>query len=196
MIPKAITAPFRWWAKQPWRAFWGITLLGLLIIIIAFHSPNPGTLLGDVLFFTIVICIYLLPIAWIVSFGRGVFVTWQRSKFDAVLAVAAIPITIIVGNIILMQFSHRPHNPSDADVKANLKNAATAQEAYFVDHDTYTTNIGSLPGYNQSHNVTMSASATKTTFVITGTATKRCKPDTGTWSINGTTGEITGTRCR
>jgi len=94
-------------------------------------------------------------------------------------------------------FSHPyPHYNPDADVKSNLKNAATAQEAYFVDHDTYTTNIDSLTGFNQSANVTITAEASANTFVITGKATERCKPDTGTWSINSTTGEITGTRCR
>ena len=181
MIPKAITVPFRWWAKHPWVAFWVITPIVLLYI----NIPSNNALIHFV---------QVLVIAWILSWFRGVFVIWQRSKFEAVLAVSA---TFAIP-IILIQtiFSHRPHYNPDNDVKANIKNAATAQEAYFVDHDTYTTNIGSLTGYNQSSNVTISAEATTTTYVITGTATKRCKPDTGTWSINSTTGEITGTRCR
>ena len=91
---------------------------------------------------------------------------------------------------------YHPRSNPDADVKANLKNAATAQEAYFVDYDTYTTNIGSLTGFNQSANVTMGASVTENTFIITGTVTKGCETDTGTWSFNSTTGAIDGTPCR
>ena len=85
----------------------------------------------------------------------------------------------------------RIHN-YDADVKSNIRNAATAQEAYFVDHNTYTSNIESLKayGYNQSFNVTMGASATETIYIITGTATKGCEPDTGAWYFISTTGTI------
>jgi len=131
--------------------------------------------------------------AWILSWCRGMFVTWQRSKVEAVVVVAAFAITILLIN--QMMFSHRPHHNPDADVKSNLKNAATAQEAYFVDHDTYTTNIGSLTGFNQSSNVTMGASVTENTFIITGTVTKGCEPDTGTWSYNSTTEAIDGAPC-
>ena len=116
------------------------------------------------------------------------------------LRVAFYGMAILIGIALLepMMFSHHLHYYPDSDVKSDLHNAATAQEAYFVDHDTYTSNIDSLKGYgyNQTYNVTMGASATTTTFVITGTTTKRCKPDTGTWTFNSTTGNITGTRCR
>jgi len=181
MSPKAITAPFRWWAKHPWMAFGLITLLGLFSNIIYQTFAYPIDFL-------------VLVMAWILSWCRGVFVTWQRSKVRAVMAFAAFPITILLIN--QMMFVHHPHYNYDSDVKSNLKNAATAQEAYFVDHDTYTSNIDSLKevGYRQSYNVIMGASATTITFVITGTATG-CEPDTGTWSINSTTGEIDGTPC-
>jgi len=72
-----------------------------------------------------------------------------------------------------------------------------AQEAYFVDHDTYTSNIDSLKGYGyvQSSNVTMGASASGIIFIITGAATEQCEPDTGAWYIFSTTGAIHGTPC-
>jgi len=198
MIPKGITAPFRWWAKHPWIVFWGITFLGSLIIIIPKLSvlsdfgPQSGTLLHDLLVFVYGSVLLLLLIAWILSWCRGVFVTWQRSKIRAVLAFS--PFAILL--IIQMMFSHHPHYNPDSDVKSNLKNAATSQEAYFVDHDIYTSNVGSLTGFNQSANVNITMEATMTTYIITGTWTKGCKPNTGTWSFNSTTGEIDGTPCR
>ena len=135
----------------------------------------------------------------ILSWCREKFGSGQGSKVQAVLAGAAFPIVIMIGFIILlMVFGPKGRRPGyDADVKANLKNAATAQEAYFVDHDTYISNIDSLKehGYLQSINVTIAVEATATTYVITGIATKRCEPDTGIWFISSTTGDINGTQC-
>ena len=76
-----------------------------------------------------------------------------------------------------------------------IKTAAYAEEAYYKVNGTYTANIDSLTGLIQSANVTITVEATATTFVITGTA-QGCKPHTGTWSFNSTTGKIDGTPCR
>jgi len=200
MIPKAITAQHRWWTKDPWTAFGGITLFGLLFIIIRLSYDFPG--------FVDLICLLVflvLVIAWFLSCCRGVFITWQRSKVEGVLAVVASAIIslIIISTIPTFALHYRPFSYYDSDVKSNLRNAATAQEAYFVDHDTYTTNIGSLKvvGYRQSSNVTITASATKTTYVITGTITEGCKANSGTWSITSTWSSnsmnesISGTPC-
>ena len=123
MISKAITEPIQWWAKHPWMAFWGITLLGS-ISLMAVNSAIIIPLSNDVLDFAHSICFPVLVIAWNLSFFRGMFLTWQRSKVRAVLAVAAFAITIILLTI-------------------------TAQEAYFVDNDTFTPNIDSLKSEGQ-----------------------------------------------
>jgi len=192
MIPKAITAPFRWWAKHPWIVLWGAILLYLVFIVIALGSLyRPSVFEGRII-------ALLLAIVWILSFSRGVFVTWQRSKDRAVLAVVASAITILMGIGIFLTMEHHARglrHSYDSDVKYNLKNAYTAQEAYFVDHETYTSNIGSLTRFNQSSNVTISVEATAITFVITGTIKKGCKENTGTWSLNSTTGVFVGTPC-
>lgn len=113
------------------------------------------------------------------------------------LRVALIGMGILIGiAIVVPQFSAMRKRGPDAEVKFNLMNAATAQEAYFVDHDTYTSNVGNLTGFNQSANVYITMEATTNTFVITGTMMESCKANTGTWSYNSTTEEITGTRCR
>ncbi len=108
-------------------------------------------------------------------------------------------VLIILGiflSIFVPQCSARRNAENDAEVKTNIKNAATAQEAYFMDYGTYTSNIGSLTGFNQGSNVTITVEATETIYLITGTRKKGCKANTGTWFIESTTGTVDGTRCR
>jgi len=73
-----IRAAFQWWAKHPWKVFWGIFLINFLILVIPLSS--------DLLDMASAICVMVLGIAWFVSFGRGLVVTWQRSKVRAVIA--------------------------------------------------------------------------------------------------------------
>ncbi len=127
---------------------------------------------------------------------RAAFRWWAkhpRMTFWGITLLGLLSISIPLSNALL-DFAYTIH---DADVKSYLKDAASAQEAYFVDHGTYTSNIGSLMGYgyNQSFKVTMTAIASSTTFVITGTARRGCKANTGTWSFISTTGAIVGTPC-
>jgi len=193
MIPEAIRTAFRCWTRHPWMAFWGITLIvvplvmKLLSRLRAFSLPDDLSLLGTK------ICVWAGIALWLGSFIYAVLVTWKRSKVGAVNAVVLFGIGVVL--TLPQTASMRRRGPDDW-VKYSIRNAATAQEAYFVDHDTYTTNIGSLTGFNQSANVTMGASVTENTFIITGTVTKGCEPDTGTWSFNSTTGAIDGTPCR
>jgi len=73
----------------------------------------------------------------------------KRSTIINLLAI-----TIIIGFKLMMVGHPRGRRPGyDSDVKSNLKNAASAQEAYFVDNGTYTTNIGSLKGYGYRGNM-------------------------------------------
>ncbi len=116
------------------------------------------------------------------------------------MAVVVVPvmlsIVIFVGVLVIgPRSSVMRKRGYDAEVKSILKNAATSQEAYFVDNGTYTNKIGSLRGFNQSAIVNITMKATGTTFVITGTVTKGCKVNTGTWYINSTTGAIDGAPC-
>ncbi len=112
------------------------------------------------------------------------------------LRVALIGMAILLGiAIVVPRFAVMRKRGPDAKVKSNLKNAATAQEAHFVGHDTYTSNVGSLMGFNQSANVYITMEATTNTYVITGTMTEGCKANTGRWVIDSTTQAIDGTPC-
>jgi len=191
MIPEAIRAAFRWWAKHPWEVFWGAILLYVVIVIALFPLHRPSFFVRRTIWLS-------LELIWILSFSRGVFVTWQRSKVRAVFAVVLLVICFVLIAKSIRWGTWGGDNRFDSRVKNDLRWAVTAQEAYFVDHETFTSNIDSLKGYgfNQSANVNINMEATATTFVITGTVKEGCKANTGTWFISITTGKITGTRCR
>ena len=134
----------------------------------------------------------------ILSFSRGVSLIWKRSKFRAVLITVGVPLLFvgILAAIVVPQFAVYARSENDGIVKRNLRNAAEAEEAYYRNNGSYTANIGNLKGFKQSAHVAIAVEATMTTYVIIGTATKRCEPYTGRWTIDSTTGAINGTPCR
>ena len=124
---------------------------------------------------------------------------WKRSKIEViVLGVVLAPVIWI----ILVQFSIMRTREYDADVRADLRNAANAQETYFKGNGTYTNSVSDLrkilsgAGISHSSNVNLTIEATTTTFVISGNVKEGCSPNSGTWSFNPTTGAINGTPCR
>ncbi len=122
-------------------------------------------------------------------------------KWDLLLVL---PVFTVLLSLFVMQCSERRIREKDGEVKFNIKNAALAQEVYFIDNGTYTNSVSDLQEImssaefkrivpnNQSDNVNIAMEATATTFVITGTMTKGCKANTGTWYLSGTTETIDG----
>jgi len=70
----------------------------------------------------------------------------------------------IIAAIAIPLFANYMKGVYDAEVKANLENAAKAQAAYYRDNGTYTANIDSLTGFNQNDNVTIAVETTETTM--------------------------------
>jgi len=120
-----------------------------------------------------------------------------EAGFTLIELLVVIAIIGILAAIAIPQFAAYRRRGYDANIKADLRNAATSQEAYFTDNDQYTGSVASLKtgGYNQSSNITMSTAASTTTYVITGSATKGCGASTGIFNISSTTGSIAGTAC-
>jgi len=87
MIPETNTAPIQWWAKHPWIVFWGTILFFFVFIFASLALYRPPVFVGGTV-------LLLSPIVLILSFSRGVFVTWQRSKIGALIAVAALLIVV------------------------------------------------------------------------------------------------------
>jgi len=92
--------------------------------------------------------------------------------FTLIELLVVIAIIGILAAIAIPQFAAYRRRAYTADVKSNLKNAATAQEAYFVDNNAYLAgpiSSGSPTGYNQSVDVTMNAATGTNTFQLTAT---------------------------
>jgi Tfp pilus assembly protein PilE len=105
----------------------------------------------------------------------------------------------ILVSIAIPQFAAYRRRGYDAQVKADLKNAAVAQETYFTDTGTYTASVADLTpkGFRQTGGVTVVPDFTvgQRTFVISGTAVG-CSAGTGSWSyVSEGGGVVAGTPC-
>jgi len=115
--------------------------------------------------------------------------------FTLIELLVVIAIIGILAAIAIPQFAAYRRRAYESDVKANLKNAATAQEAYFVDFNTYLQGAlasGTPTGYNRSVDVTMTAVGTANTFYLTGSHAN-CTDDT--WNYTSASGAIGGGPC-
>jgi len=111
--------------------------------------------------------------------------------FTLIELLVVIAIIGILAAIAIPQFAAYRRRAYESDVKANLKNAATAQEAYFVDFNTYLNAAllsGTPPGYNMSLEVTMTSTGTANTFLLMGSHTN-CGQS---WTYNSLGGAIAG----
>lgn len=118
--------------------------------------------------------------------------------FTLIELLVVIAIIGILAAIAIPQFAAYRRRGYDSDVKAAVKNMATAQEAYFTDKNTYTTLLADLTsrGFRQGTNVGVPASgASSTTFIVSATVVAGCAAATGVWTFASATGLLTGTPC-
>ena len=122
----------------------------------------------------------------------------SEEGFTLIELLVVIAIIGILAAIAIPQFAAYRRRGYDSQAKSDLRNAATAEEAYFTDKNAYTSTVGSLLGtygYRQSANLTMGATGTSTTFIVTATVAAGCTSGTGQWSFASSSGVITGTPC-
>jgi len=84
----------------------------------------------------------------------------DEKGFTLIELMIVIAIIGILAAIAIPQFSAYRQRAYNSAAVSDLKNAATAQEAYFVDHQTYTT---SLPNLVTSTGVTLTVTAANIT---------------------------------
>lgn len=105
--------------------------------------------------------------------------------FTLIELLVVVAIIGILAAIAIPQFSAYRAQGFNARASSDLRNLATAEEAYFAANAVYTSNLGDLSGFKQSPDVVVTVtSATNTGFAATSNHPKGDK--TYSWdSANG-----------
>jgi len=106
----------------------------------------------------------------------------NQSGFTLIELLVVVAIIGILAAIAIPQFAAYRAKGFDARAESDCRNAATAEEAYFVDHATYSSTAGDLPGFVQSEDVNVALAGTDTDFTVTCDSAKGTSGFSCTWS--------------
>lgn len=120
----------------------------------------------------------------------------SEEGFTLIELLVVVAIIGILAAIAIPQFAAYRKRGYEATLKTDLRNAATAEEAYFAQNQTYKSGAltsGTPGGYNKSADISgIAATVSGTSFTIVATH-QNC--GSATWSFQSSTGQTTGTAC-
>ncbi len=87
--------------------------------------------------------------------------------FTLIELLVVVAIVGILAAVAIPQFAAYRARGFNARVLSDARNAATAEEAYFVDQNTYSSDCTALPGLVLSSGVTMTCTGSGVSFTIT-----------------------------
>ncbi len=93
----------------------------------------------------------------------------QERGFTLMELLVVVGIIGLLAAIAIPQFGTYRERGFRARVQSDARNAATAQEAFFAEANTYSSDCATLPGFTRSDGVTMTCTGDATAFTVVTT---------------------------